>query len=198
MIAWPADWQGPLLVAPSALHHLMRPSPVKNLTLLLSVATLFCAAAFGQDLSPTPRRFEGGGPVDVPALTARANVIVRGIVSDSETKWVARAIYTEYTLQVQETLKGGARSTLTVAVLGGSMGNVELVIPGAPKLETGNEVVFFGESFDSQESFKPVGIFDGIVPVAAAAGIGASVAPRGRPESLADFLEEVRGLGRDR
>jgi hypothetical protein len=131
-------------------------------------------------------------------LTSKANVIVRGIVSATETKWVGRTIYTEYTLQVQETLKGDARTTLTAAVLGGSMGNVELVIPGVPKLETGNEVVFFGESFDSQESFKPVGIFDGIVHVTQAAGIGAAVAPRGTPESLADFLDEVRGLGRNR
>jgi hypothetical protein len=154
--------------------------------------------AFAQDLSAPSRRFEGGGPVDVPVLTSKANVIVRGIVSNSEIKWVGRTIYTEYTLQVQETLKGGARNTLTVAVPGGSMGNVELVIPGAPKLETGNEVVFFGERFDEQESFKPVGIFDGIVPVTPVAGTGATVAPRGRPESLDDFLEEVRGLGRNR
>jgi hypothetical protein len=176
----------------------MRRSPIQPLFLLLSAAMVFSGASLGQDLSSPPQRFEGGGPVDVPSLTSKANVIVRGIVSGSETKWVGRTIYTEYTLQVQETLKGGARNTLTVAVLGGSMGGVELVIPGAPKLETGNEVVFFGERFDAQESFKPVGIFDGIVPVAPAAGIGASVAPRGRPESLADFLEEVRGLGRNR
>ncbi len=136
--------------------------------------------------------------MDVPTLTSKASVIARGIISDAQAKWIDRTLYTEYTLQVQETLKGTAQSTLTMAVMGGSMGNVELVIPGAPKIETGNEVVFFGERFDAQQSFKPVGVFDGVVQVKHAAGIGATVAPRGKPESLADFLDEVRGLGRNR
>ena len=181
-----------------ARSDLMRPIPVKNLSFLLALITLSAAAALAQDLSSTPRRLEGGGPVDVPSLTSKANVIVRGIVSGAQTKWIGKTIYTEYALQVQETLKGNAQSTLTMAVMGGSMGNVDLVIPGAPKIEVGNEVVFFGERFDAQESFRPVGIFDGIVPVAPARGAGATVAPRGRPESLIDFLDEVRGLGRNR
>ena len=106
-------------------------------------------------------------------------------------------IYTEYNLIVQETLKGSALSSITVALPGGSIGNVALAIPGTPQLATGNEIVFFGEGLTGQGSFKPVGIFDGIVPVQQGVGVATTVSPRGRPEDLDDFLDEVRDLGRN-
>ncbi len=165
---------------------------------LAALLLLVCSSAYGQDLPLSPSRIEGGGPVDVEALTQRATVIVRAIVADSETKWIGRVIYTEYNLVVQETLKGSALSSITVALRGGSIGNVALAIPGTPQLATGNEIVFFGESLNGQASFKPVGIFDGIIPVQQGVGLATTVAPRGRPENLDDFLDEVRALGENR
>lgn len=177
----------------------MRSFSIQPFILLLSAAMLVGGVAVAQDLSSSSRRFEGGGTLDVPAMASKAHVIARGVISGAQAKWVNRTLFTEYTLQVQEALKGPAQSTLTMSVMGGSLGSVELVIPGAPQqLETGAEVVFFGERFDAGQGFKPVGLFDGVVQVKQAAGIGASVAPRGKPESLADFLDEVRGLGRNR
>lgn len=164
------------------------------LTALLLVG---CHAAYGQDLSRSRSGIEGGQPVDVAALSQKAAVIVRAIVADSEAKWVGRVIYTEYNLVVQETVKGAARSTISLALPGGAIGNVALGIPGTPELSSGDEIVFFGERLSGTEGFRPVGIFDGIVPVQTR-GPGSTVAPRGRPESLDDFLDEVRGLGRNR
>jgi hypothetical protein len=148
------------------------------------------------DASTFGRPLEGNKTVDVDALTQRAHAIARGIVSKGQVKWIGRTIYTEYDLNVQETLKGPARNHLTVALQGGTIGNVELVIPGRPQLADGDEIVFFGERFDSGSSFTPVGTFDGIVAVSHGRGKGTTVALRGKPEDLDAFLDEVRGLGR--
>jgi hypothetical protein len=98
-------------------------------------------------------------------------------------------------VSVQDTLKGGSRSTVVVAVPGGARGNVRLRVPGAPDLQSGEQVVFFVTPLQGT-TFTPVGTFDGIVRVRQ--GIGrsaATVAPRGSPESLDAFLDEVRTLG---
>jgi hypothetical protein len=50
-------------------------------------------------------------------------------------------IYTWYSLQVIETLKGGARTE--VAVPGGAVDRFRQTIAGAPELKSGDEYVFF-------------------------------------------------------
>ena len=162
---------------------------------LVVLALLAVSPAFGQDLSPgsRPRGFERAA-FDLDRFAAQSDVIVRGIVSSKEPKWVGRVIYTHYDLVVQETIHGQAQSSLTVAVLGGAVGNIQLAVPDAPNLNVGDEIVFFGQSFEGQPSFKPVGLGAGVVSVTP--GFGSSgvstVSPRGKPESLGDFLEEVR------
>ena len=161
------------------------------------VVVLLCVATsvFGQDISPgTGREFEA--PVfDMDRFAEQSDVIVRGIVSGKQSKFVGQAIYTEYELVVQETIQGQAQSNVTAAVLGGAVGNIGLAVPGAPNLSVGEEVVFFGQSFEGQTSFKPVGFGAGVVsvnPGPRGGGGPPTVKPRGRPEKLDEFLEEVR------
>ena len=161
------------------------------------LALLAVSPAFGQDLSPAsqPRGFERAA-FDLDRFAEQSDVIVRGIVSSKEPKWVGRAIYTYYDLVVQETIQGQAQGAITVAVLGGAIGNIGLAVPGAPKLQVGDEIVFFGQSFEGQPSFKPVGLGAGVVLVTpGSSGSTATVAPRGKSESLEDFLDEVRSRG---
>lgn len=102
---------------------------------------------------------------------------------------------------VQETVQGQAQSTVTVAVLGGVVGNIGLAVPNAPNLSVGDEIVFFGQSFEGQTSFKPVGFGAGVVsvnPGSRGGGGPPTVKPRGRPEKLDEFLEEVRSKKRGR
>ena len=172
--------------------------------LVMAGSMVLSTPLFGQAL-PQPNgatQIDGGGPVNVEQLTERSTLIVRGIVASSEAKWVGRVIYTHYNLVVQETLKGGAQSSVTVAVLGGALGNVRLAVPGVPDLSTGEELVFFGQPLDGKSSFKPIGTVDGLVPVNRAdggsEGSEGTVAPSGRPENLEAFLDKVRGLSRSR
>jgi hypothetical protein len=136
------------------------------------------------------------GPVDLEQLFQRAELAGHGFVTAKRAAWVGRVIYTLYDLSVQETLKGAPRISVVVAVPGGALGNVRLMVPGAPDLQIGEQVVFFTTTLQGT-TFTPVGTFDGIVPVrrGGPAGAGLTVSPRGAPESLDAFLEEVRRLG---
>ena len=177
----------------------LRLSPAGVLSSLLVVAALgWSAPAFAQDLSstgsPIPRA-EGGKPVDLARLTASSNLIVRGRVLKGEPRWAGRVIYTFYDVAVHETLKGVSSTTVSVAVAGGALGNVQLIVPQTPAFTTGDELVFFGQPFAGEKStFRPTGTAAGLIPILSSDKKQASVAPRGKLEDLADFLTEVRKL----
>ena len=167
---------------------------------LICLGLLFWTpVGFSQNLGPNKARGQAfeNGPANVDALTQRAGLIVRAIVSGREPKWIGQVIYTHYDLQVQETLKGTPRSSVTMAVVGGTFGNVRLVVPGAPELRAGDQLILFGIPLQGQASLTPVGTFDGIVSVHPANGNArAFVTPRGKSEDLENFLQEVRTLSR--
>ena len=158
--------------------------------------------AAAQDLSAGPkllRRIEAGGPVDVKQLAASSSLIVRGRVIKGAPRLVGRTIYTFYDVAVQETVKGLPRAIVSVAVPGGAIGNVQLIVPEVPAFARGDELVFFGRPFDREPSaFQPTGAVAGLVRILSSTDKGAVVAPRGRPEGLKEFLEEVRTLSTPR
>lgn len=163
----------------------------------LCAIVLWQSAVLAQDLGSRTRRPMERGPVDVAQLTQRADLIVHGSVTSKEARWIGRVIYTQYDVVVQETFKGAARTNVLVAVVGGAMGNVALSVPGAPDLAIGEQLVFFGVPRDDRVTFTPVATFDGIVQIRGGNGRStASVAPRGKPEELEAFLQEVRTLSR--
>jgi hypothetical protein len=167
---------------------------------------MFCAnlvipglASFAQDLGAGRGRLIESGPVDVERLVQRADLVIHGLVARKEPRWIGRVIYTQYELVVRETLKGTVRQSVVVSVPGGTLGNVQLRVPGAPDLQAGDQVVFFGGPLEGDASFKPVGTFDGIVPIRPGPSEAmATVSLRGKPETLTAFLQEVRALGGQR
>jgi hypothetical protein len=166
--------------------------------LSVTVAALCCASLLGissgsaQDLRGTARPIEHG-PIDVAQLTQRAGLVVHGFVTSKSTTWIGRVIYTLYDVSVQETLKGAPRTSVVVAVPGGARGNVRLTVPGAPDLQNGEQLIVFATTLQGA-TVTPIGTFDGLVRVLQANG-GATVSPRGKPESLDAFLQEVRAQG---
>ena len=166
----------------------------------VTVAAVCCASllgisgGFAQDLRGNARSIERG-PVDVAELTRRADLVVHGFVTAKSTAWIGRVIYTLYDVSVQETLKGGPRNRVVVAVVGGAKGNVRLTVPGAPMLEVGEQLVTFATTLQGT-TVTPLGTFDGLVRVNQGNGAAATVSPRGRPEALDGFLDEIRKGGR--
>ena len=76
-------------------------------------------------------------------MVVKSTAIVRGKVANSYAAFSGRVIYTHYSVQVIETLKGAASASVDVAVPGGVANNLRQTFSGAPELRPGAEFVFF-------------------------------------------------------
>jgi hypothetical protein len=76
-------------------------------------------------------------------LAAKSTAIVRGKVTDA---WMAKTngvIYTHYKVQVAETFKGSAQSSVEIMVPGGTLNGVHQTFAGSPTLNAGDDFVLF-------------------------------------------------------
>jgi len=76
-------------------------------------------------------------------LINQSTAIVRGKVAGSYAAAHGPLIYTYYTIQISETLKGASQNSVTVAVPGGTANHLRQTVPGAPEFSAGDEFVFF-------------------------------------------------------
>lgn len=76
-------------------------------------------------------------------LIAKSTTIVRGTVVSSYAALSGPAIYTHYSIQVSERMKGEGAGTIEVVVPGGVAGGLRMAVSGAPTLNVGDEFVFF-------------------------------------------------------
>jgi hypothetical protein len=76
-------------------------------------------------------------------MISRSTAIVRGTVAGSYAALSGPAIYTHYSIQVSERLKGGGSNPIEVVVPGGVANGLRMSVSGAPVLNTGDEFVFF-------------------------------------------------------
>lgn len=151
-------------------------------------------------------------PATFEELVRESVSVLHGRVARVDARWTAdrRTIESVVTLEVADTLKGGAVERATFVVPGGETGGRILVIPGAPVFRPGDEVVVFLRG-RAPALPQPVGLSLGVYRVAAARGGGRLVVPtpvsaagvpgavaRGaaaRPvRSLAAFAAEVRAV----
>ena len=78
-------------------------------------------------------------------MATRADQIFTGEVVGVTSQMNARGtgIYTFVTIAVDEYLKGGRRSVLTLRILGGEAEGYRLTVPGSPTFSLGEEVLVF-------------------------------------------------------
>jgi hypothetical protein len=112
------------------------------------LAVLVLAAAAALLPVPAPPPAAGGsisGVLPVADLARRADLVVIGRVQ--EVTAVRRSadglVETLVTLHVEEVLKGAAGPTVEFARLGGRVGAVTSVVPGAPEFAAGERVLVF-------------------------------------------------------
>lgn len=80
----------------------------------------------------------------IEEMTAAASVVVRGTVRTSRAAWEGQSrIWTFTELEVTETLKGQAPTTLVVRQPGGEVGPVGQRVAGAARFAVGEDVVLF-------------------------------------------------------
>ena len=84
---------------------------------------------------------------DFDALVSQADYIVRAVVTSKTAEWrtdsSGRHIITKVTVTVREIIKGQPPSPLVLQLLGGRIGNAEMVVDGAPTFNVGDDDILF-------------------------------------------------------
>jgi len=123
--------------------------------LLISGAGLFLAGT-GLATTVIPPSFD--------ELVSRAQMIFQGSVTDVRSEWTGegaqRHIMSYVTLKVEDAIKGNPGSTVTLRMLGGTVGGETMEVADAPKFKVGDRDILFVENNGTQ--FVPlVGIMHG-------------------------------------
>ena len=126
-------------------------------------------------------------PPSFAKLVADAEQIARVEVTAVDSRWdegpQGNVIHTYVQCRVLKTLKGAVQSTLTVRMLGGSVGNDRMEIPGVPAFEVGARYILFLAGNGS--AFCPlVGIMHGSYRVLADKATGVEHVARSNGEPL--------------
>jgi hypothetical protein len=101
-------------------------------------------------------------------LVDRAGHVVLATAVHAQARRDARnRIVTDFTLRVEETMKGGAApgSTLVMTRLGGAIGDIGMRVEGEPHLELGARYVLFLSRASDGRTLRPVGMSQGVLPV---------------------------------
>ncbi|MBM3726830.1 MAG: hypothetical protein FJW40_15585 [Acidobacteria bacterium] len=101
--------------------------------------------------------------LSLETLIDRSTAIIRGKATSCAASLRGRTIYTVCDVAVSERLKGGAGAAVAVATLGGTLNGVRQAVAGAPRIEPGQEYLFFlwtGRSGLTQVIGLSQGIFD--------------------------------------
>lgn len=111
-------------------------------------------------------------PMDLAELALEASVIVHGRVVDVRPEWVrnGRQIDSIVTIEVETLLKGEPNRRVSFVSLGGQIGAYRTVVPGAPELAPGAELVLFLAPSGAERTTSVVGLAQGVLPVVSDAG----------------------------
>ena len=136
-------------------------------TALLGVCTLAPPVRVARALTLVPMTLE--------QLTGTATIVVRARCIDrTVTRTADGRIESLARFEVVARAKGDAPDVVSVRQLGGRSGDTELVVPGAPLSESGDDVVLFLEPRDDG-THGVVGLALGYMPVVTLPGTGAAV-----------------------
>jgi hypothetical protein len=103
-------------------------------------------------------------PPSFDELVSRAEMIFQGSVTGVRSEWTGegaqRHIMSYVTLKVEDAIKGNPGSTVTLRMLGGTVGGETMEVTDAPKFTVGDRDILFVENNGTQ--FVPlVGIMHG-------------------------------------
>lgn len=110
--------------------------------------------------------------VEAPAfkdLVSQADYVVRGVVKSVTSEWRQTDdgrsyIASQVEIDVSDVIKGTPPEKVVLQMLGGRVGDDELVVEGAPKFQIGDEDVFFVHG--NGRMLSPlVGIMHGVYPI---------------------------------
>ena len=162
-------------------HHLL---PQSRTTLRRIAAALL----FGLFLALAPLRIFATTvvPPEFDSLVSQADYIVRAVVKSVTAEWrlegPQRHIITKVELEVREVIAGMPPQRLVLELLGGKIGDEELVVHGVPRFYVGQEDILFIHGNGTQ--FCPlVALTHGRYPIQRELATGRALVARsnGRP-----------------
>lgn len=107
-------------------------------------------------------------PPDFLELVNQADYIVRVVVKSVASEWRTspgqRHIFTRVELEVKEVIAGTPPQPLVLEMLGGKMGDEELVVEGVPRFKVGDEDILFVHG-NGQQFCPLVAIMHGRYPI---------------------------------
>jgi len=108
-------------------------------------------------------------PLNLTTLARKADVIGVGRCLESKVVWSAdhTRIYTDWTVAVEQAVKGAPGAKLVVRQLGGELDGRGMIAAGVPRLVQGQEVVLFLGASQEQGVRRVLGLSQGLFPVAA-------------------------------
>ncbi len=122
-------------------------------------------------------------------MISRSTAIVRGRVTSSNARLHGPLVYTHYTIQVSEWLKGAEAAQLDIVVPGGIAGGLRQSFPGAQELAAGGDYLLFLWTGKSGLTHV-IGLSQGVLGVTKDAG-GEVIASR--PASAEAMLDGKSG-----
>lgn len=114
--------------------------------------------------------------MSLTALTQSSDVIVVARVEEQRARYDAQGrIVTDVTVRIEESLLGrlGVGARANVLRLGGVVGDLGLRVEGEASYQSGETVVLFARwlSTPSGEVLRPVGMAQGVLPIASRGGV---------------------------
>lgn len=149
--------------------------------------SLFAALVLGLSLLPRPLPATTVEPPSLDSLIGRADYVVRAVVKSATPEWREhqgrRYIRTVVELEVREVITGTPPSPLVLELVGGKIGEDELVVEGTPRFHAGEQHVLFVRG--KQRKMMPlVGLMHGVYPVVRDARTGTEYALRSNGQPL--------------
>ena len=137
---------------------------------------------------------------DIDSLINQSDYVVRAVVSSATPEWRENAgrryISTRVELEIREVIKGAPPSPLVLDLIGGRIGQDELVVEGMPRFHVGDEQVLFVHG-EQRKMFPLVAMMHGVYPVMHEAKSGQEYVLRsnGRPlYSLQDVAQPMESV----
>lgn len=128
-------------------------------------------------------------PLEIEALVDRSELVVRGVVEESESRFTSAGtqIFTFSRVRVLEHFKGAAVETVEVRTPGGTVGELTQQVTGAPELAPGDEVILLLRRVHPEHDLYLVtGFSQGVFRVVADAQHGRAVVRPPGPVQLDD------------
>jgi hypothetical protein len=130
-------------------------------------------------------------PPAFPELVNESDYIVRAVVKSVNSEYAVpgkRKIITKVELEVREIIAGTPPQPLVLTLLGGKIGDEEMILEGAPQFRVGDEDVLFIQG-NGQQIYPLTAMMHGRYPIQREADSGREFVTRSNKVPLQDTAE---------